>query len=514
MRFKGLPVLFAGLLWVSPGGAASATVDDTLETAFEAINSRALTPVVIGDLAYDGLRALTVIDPDLTIDRPTPRHVQLSYRGHPLALYPAPAKNNVDGWADLVRAIAAESAQASEDLRKAGIERVYAAVFDAALAHLDRFSRYAPPQEADDHRAARSGFGGIGVRCEANADDVTLVEVLPNTPAAKAHLQIGDHILAIDGTPLGGLAQEAVAKLIRGPVSSPVALTIRPRDQQRASVMTLTRDRIVPPTVALSPVSGGVATIAISSFNDATDVEMTAALANLGSKTKGLVLDLRGNPGGLLDQAVMVADLFMAHGPIVSTRGRHPATQQSYDAHPGGPAESLPLVVLVDGNSASAAEILAAALQDSGRAVLVGTNSYGKGTVQSVLTLPNRGELTLTWSRYYSPSGYALQDLGVLPNLCTAGQSGGSSQLLEQLAKGELPNQLAAWRASTIDQTDLRRQLRQICPGEAHGDGAADAVVAHSLLTDPALYAKALALGSSLLPTSGQAILDPATSSP
>ncbi|MBV5324033.1 MAG: S41 family peptidase, partial [Rhodospirillaceae bacterium] len=155
-----------------------------------------------------------------------------------------------------------------------------------------------------------------------------------------------------------------------------------------------------------------------------------------GGGLQGVILDLRGNPGGLLDKAVTVVDLFVAQGPILTTKGRHPEATNAFDAHPGDMGEDLAVVVLVDGRSASAAEIVASSLQDSGRAVVIGTNSYGKGTVQTVISLPNDGEITLTWSRFHTPSGYALHGLGVLPALCTSAPGATPASIMDGLTRG------------------------------------------------------------------------------
>ena len=219
----------------------------------------------------------------------------------------------------------------------------------------------------------------------------------------------------------------------------------------------------------------------------------------LGPAFKGVILDLRGNPGGLLDQAVIAADLFIPSGTIVQTRGRHPLSVQSYDAQEGGPGEGVPVVVLVDGKSASAAEILAGALEDSGHAIVIGTNSYGKGTVQTVIHLPNDGEMTLTWSRFFTPSGYALHGLGVLPTLCTAKteQAGTPINPEDFLARATtLPHDLDAWRRVRVEDTDSRAQLRDICPASPRLDLDSDLTLAEAMLSQPTLYQRALSLST------------------
>ncbi|TAN45598.1 MAG: S41 family peptidase, partial [Rhodospirillales bacterium] len=221
------------------------------------------------------------------------------------------------------------------------------------------------------------------------------------------------------------------------------------------------------------------------------EAKLREAQATYGRQWKGLILDLRGNPGGLLDQAVRSADLFLATGRIAATRGRHPQSSVNHDATEGDLAAGIPIVVLVDGRTASGGEILSSALQDRGRAVVVGTATYGKGLVQTVIDLPNGGEIDLSWSRLHAPSGYALQGLGVLPNICTSGNA--ANRGLNGLAAGEsgLAKTFAQWRTVATGNTGVRKSLRALCPPE---DGTAEAEeVARRLLSDRALFTKALA---------------------
>jgi carboxyl-terminal processing protease len=261
--------------------------------------------------------------------------------------------------------------------------------------------------------------------------------------------------------------------------------------------VSLERALIVPPTVTTTT-KDGISVITISSFNSGTAFSAYTAVKKVKAIPgfKGVILDLRGNPGGLLDQGVAVADLFIAQGRIVSAQGRHPASVQTYDAKSGDPGEDVPLVVLIDGGTASAAEIVASALQDSGRAVVVGTNSFGKGTVQTVIRMPNKGEMTLTWSRFHSPSGYALHGLGVLPTICTTDDHAQASNLINQLREGRptVSANIALWRTTGIDDQQQRKQLRSVCPASRHGDVALDLELGRALLADHSLYAHALGL--------------------
>jgi carboxyl-terminal processing protease len=482
------------------------------EFGFEAIKERYLTGVPVGIAAFEGMRGLATIDPAISFERVANQRMAARYNGEQVAEYPTPANDDPDGWAAFVVLVSRDLAPLSPALRQANNEKIYEVVFDATLAKLDPFSRYAGATEAREHRAARNGFGGIGVRYDLTPQDLVLTEVMPETPAAEAHLQIGDHVLAIDGNSVAGLDQKAVSDRMRGPIASEISLSVKHDPAQQTTTVNLHRGLIVPPTVSMS-LQDGIATIAISSFNHntASAVAEDVIKAKAAPGFKGVVLDLRGNPGGLLDQGVEVADLFMDHGRIVSTRGRHPASVQIYDAKSGDPGEDVPLVVMVDGGSASAAEIVTAALQDSGRAIVVGTNSYGKGTVQTVLRMPNDGEMTLTWSRFYSPSGYALHGLGVLPTVCTADTHAQAAALLAPV-RAEHPAvaaDIATWRTSSIDDLKQRTKLRSVCPAAKQGDAKVDLELARDLIKDRQLYGHALALTTPAVTTTTAATTPP-----
>ena len=282
-------------------------------------------------------------------------------------------------------------------------------------------------------------------------------------------------------------------------------LTIaRPDPATAPFELALRRQRIVPPTVVATR-QGDATILKIASFNQRTarNVKKHVAELNRGA-TSGVILDLRNNPGGLLDQAVEVADVFLDRGRIVGTRGRHPHSQQSYAATGKDLSGGLPLVILVNGNTASASEVVAAALQDQQRAVIIGTNSYGKGTVQTVYRLPNDGELTLTWSRLHPPSGYRLHGLGVLPTVCSHG--GGDqrdvTQLLDQVRTGGDAESglLSQWRATDTTDTSVLDSLRSACASDA-GTPEADIELAQMLLASPALYDRLLRAGSTVVAT-------------
>jgi carboxyl-terminal processing protease len=461
---------------------------------------RHLDRVTAAAVAVEGMRGLAAIDPEIGITRADGK-LLLTASDRVVAEYPEPLSDDVKAWARLTVTVALEARGVSQKVKDAELEKVYEAAFDATLAKLDMFSRYSGAKEAREHRASRNGFGGVGIKFDFAEGEVKVTEVIEESPAHKSGLAVGDIITHIDGQSIANLAKDEISNRLRGPVSSDVQVTLRrgfkPMD------LSIRRDLIVPPTVTMA-LKDGIAEFKITGFNQRTAASLTAELkqarAKLGPQLSGVVLDMRGNPGGLLDQAVSMADLFISDGPIVSTRGRHPLASQAYEAREGDMGEDLPVVVLVDGKSASAAEIVTAALQDAGRAVVIGTNSYGKGTVQTVLRLPNDGEMTLTWSRFHTPTGYALHGLGVLPTICTADEAATSAQLAEGIVHAVAPapvsTNLSLWRHAKLEETDLRKQLRATCPSAKHADSKLDLELAETLLRERGLYQRALSMSA------------------
>lgn len=474
---------------------------ETLATGYRRIAEKYIDTVSVETAAMEGLRGLGALDPSLTVSQ-ADGMVALAAGQTAVGRYPLPTAGDADAWAALTVDMTADSRATSREMRRADTEAIYQAVFDGALSTLDIFSRYAGQAEARDHRAKREGFGGIGISYVAEADGVRITRVLDATPAERTGLRPGDLIVAIDGDSAAGLWSRAVARRLRGPIGSRLSVSVRRDGTDAPADFTITRAHIVPRTVT-TRLTDGVLFTRVSSFNQDTAASLEAAIVetreNATDDLLGIILDLRGNPGGLLKQAVRVADLFMAEGAIISTRGRHPDSVQHYEATGRDLTGDLPLVVLVDGKSASAAEIVAAALQDQGRAVVIGTASFGKGTVQTVIRMPNDGEITLTWSRLYSPSGYALQGLGVRPHICTSGFTGdGIEDVGEALtAATDVASVLASWRRVALDDVASRKKMRSACPAQPRRDQL-ESRIARRVLTDPALYAHSLDGGGAI----------------
>lgn len=480
--------------------ASDRAVWQVVDEVYGYIYERYLEPVTVDDVTMTGLQGLHGIDPALDVKR-AGGVVWLSSNDKLLAKFKAPAKNDVDAWSALTVKMLNAGREASEKLRDASTEKIYESVFDSALAGLDRFSRYASAEEASDQQAQREGFGGIGVRIRIEGSLIRVVSITPGGPAARAGVEADDVIARIDGTPTADLSLRQVVRLLRGRRGSRVNLSLARDDSAGPVDLVLVRRHIVPPTVT-SQRKNGTLYVRLSRFNrrSATTLAdaVNSAREDLGPDFRGLILDLRNNPGGLLDQAVRVSDLFLDSGRIVTTEGRHPGSFQQYDAKFGDILGGLPIVVMVNGRSASSSEIVAAALQDLGRAVVVGSNSYGKGTVQSVFPLRNSGELTLTWSRFHAPSGYALHNLGVMPSVCTGGDGDTAAEAVAQLRAGRSMTKAALknWRKHLMPGTEDTEALRAACPSSVDTGGETDAelIVARRIIADNGLYQQALAL--------------------
>ncbi|MBL8658830.1 MAG: S41 family peptidase [Rhodospirillales bacterium] len=299
-------------------------------------------------------------------------------------------------------------------------EQLIEAAVNGMLSALDPHSSYLDAKKYEDMKVQTQGtFGGLGIEVTMDAGLVKVVSPIDDTPAFKAGLQPGDLITHIDGDEVLGMNLADAVEKMRGRVGTPIKLTIRRADREPFDV-TLTRDVIKIRSVR-SRLEGRVGYIRISSFSEQTDEglrnEIAALKKEANGNLQGLVLDLRNNPGGLLSQAVAVSDDFLDQGEIVSTRARKVEDAQRFNARPGDVAEGLPIVVLINAGTASASEIVAGALQDHGRAILLGTKSFGKGSVQTIIPLAGHGAMRLTTARYYTPSGRSIQAVGIEPDI-------------------------------------------------------------------------------------------------
>jgi carboxyl-terminal processing protease len=273
---------------------------------------------------------------------------------------------------------------------------------------------------ADMQIQTKGEFGGLGIEVTMQDGLIKVVSPMDDTPAAKAGVQPGDLISHIDGDPVLGLNLNQAVDKMRGEIGSSITLTIL-RGTQDPFDITMKRAVITLKSVRWEMEPNNIGYVRITSFSEQTDSGLKTALAAIKSASKGnlagVVLDLRNNPGGLLDQAIAVSDDFLDKGEIVSTRGRNPDDGQRWNAEAGDMLDGKPLIVLINGGSASASEIVAGALQDHHRAIMMGTKSFGKGSVQSIIPIPNHGAIRLTTARYYTPSGRSIQAKGIDPDI-------------------------------------------------------------------------------------------------
>jgi carboxyl-terminal processing protease len=297
------------------------------------------------------------------------------------------------------------------------------AAINGMLSSLDPHSSYLPPDDFDDMRVqTRGAFGGLGIEVTQENGFVKVVSPIEGTPAERAGIQPGDFITHVDGETVLGLTLNDAVDLMRGPVGSEITITVTREGTAEPFDVVITRETITISAVR-SRLEDNAVILRVTTFNEQTfpnlrdqlaeQVEAAGGMENVA----GFILDLRNNPGGLLDQAISVTDAFLESGEIVSTRGRDPRDSERYNATPGDLAEGKPIVVLINGGSASASEIVAGALQDHRRAMVVGTQSFGKGSVQTIMPVQGEGAMRLTTARYYTPSGRSIQALGVAPDV-------------------------------------------------------------------------------------------------
>ncbi len=306
--------------------------------------------------------------------------------------------------------------------QKPGKEIIYGAI-QGAVSTLDPHSAFMTPEEFRELQIETKGkFSGIGIEITMKDRTLTVVSPIEGTPAYRAGLRAGDQIIKIDGKPTRNLSLTEAVKLIRGPKGSKVVLTINRQGFAAPKDIPIVREIIPIRSVKARIVEGGIGYIRLANFQDQTDSDLRGYLTKMRQKLqpmKGLILDLRNDPGGLLEQAIQVADEFLSSGLIVYTQGRTPQQNMRFYARPGQEGENrdIPIVVLINEGSASASEIVAGALKDQKRAVVVGSKSFGKGSVQTIIPLEDGSALRLTTALYYTPSGQTIQDKGIVPDI-------------------------------------------------------------------------------------------------
>ena len=298
-----------------------------------------------------------------------------------------------------------------------------AEVMDAAingvLQSLDPYSAYMSPEMFNNMETETKGsFGGLGIEVGMEAGVVKVISPIDDTPASRAGVKAGDYIILIDDIQVQGKTLMEAVNLMRGPVGTPIEITIRRRGKKKAIVLKIVREIIQIKSVTAKVIDNNIGYFRLTSFNENSGQQLKSKIDEIKAKNEinQYILDLRNNPGGLLSQAVKISDFFLDDGEIVSTRGRNKRENRKWFAKKGDQIDGKPLIVLINYGSASASEIVAGALKDHKRAILIGENSYGKGSVQSIIPLKNKGAIRLTISKYYLPSGKSISEVGVIPD--------------------------------------------------------------------------------------------------
>ena len=299
-----------------------------------------------------------------------------------------------------------------------------AEVMDSAingvLRSLDPYSAYMSPEIYEEMQTETSGeFGGLGIEVSMESGVVKVITPMDDTPASRAGIKAGDYIVRINGEQVQGKTLMEAVNLMRGPVGSPIEITIRRKGWKKAKIIKIIREIIEIKSVVSKLIDDEIGYLRLRSFNENSSGQLKKEISKLEKNNKlvGYILDLRNNPGGLLSQAIKISDFFLDDGEIVSTKGRKSKENRKFFAKTGDRIKGKPLIVLINNGSASASEIVAGALQDQKRAILLGETTYGKGSVQSIIPLRNRGAIRLTISKYYLPSGKSISEVGVSPDI-------------------------------------------------------------------------------------------------
>ncbi len=477
------------------GGFDAGLTAQVLTSGLSFMAPRILDPVSVPQLTLWGLHGIAAIDPGLAVDERS-GNLLLTQQDHVLLTLAVPPGTEPAPWAQATAQIMQMAWSVSAPLRAAGTLGLVQSFYDELFNHLDPYSRYVAPADADTDREHRTGDAGIGATLAWRGRALVVVSVLAGGPAAGAAIRPGEQLVSIDGQSLAGLDLDAVNARLAGQDGDDVVLGIRDWRGRRPILRSVTVTRAsVPPETVFAGREGAVLTIRITGFAADTAARFLRELTlGMARRPAGLVIDLRGNRGGLLRQSVDAAGAVLADAIVSVTVGRDPQADHIFRAEGPDLTSGLPIVVLVDGRSASAAEIMAAALADQRRAVVVGSATLGKGLVQTIAPMPDGGELFVTWSRVLAPSGWPLQGLGVLPQVCTSLGEAALNQQLDDLARGQQDMEAAlarhqAARAPIPPASVIA--LRNACPAAIGRDS--DVTAARFLLDHELAYGTALA---------------------
>jgi carboxyl-terminal processing protease len=487
--------------WSQPPAATgafdTATAASVWGAALSYIAPRSLQALTIPKMTIWGLNGLAALDPDLNTTLQD-NQIRLYGPDKMIIAVTAPAAGDAAAWGEAAARVAHAAFETSPALQQAGTQGLISSFFDELFNHFDPYSRYEPPLQAAQDQLMITGLAGTGVSFAAQNGRVVISGIAAASPAEEAGLAPGNLVLRVNGRPTYTGEIPKLNDSMNGIAGTTVTLTVQdPENPAPPSDVTVTRGFIPPETVFPEPIGvSGVFAVKITGFNKGTSNQFSTVIGNAMAASQppsGLLIDLRGNRGGVLRQAVLVADSLMPSGPIAEAAGRDPDADQRFTAEGSDVTGGAKIIVLVDGQTASAAEILTAALADNRRAVVIGSETLGKGLVQTVTSLPDGGELFVTWSRVLAPLGWPLQTLGVMPQVCTSlGPNALHSQMAAlQTGRNLMAPALAHARAmrapATVDQI---LAVRDACPADVGSDE--DVAAAAFLFRHPGAYQAAL----------------------
>ncbi|WP_271800936.1 S41 family peptidase [Commensalibacter communis] len=466
-----------------------------IATALTFLQPRTLDEHSIEQLCLWGLNGLNAIDPAFSIKE---EKGQLNLYKAQKLLYSTPippSADNIKLWSQSVINIWYNAWQNSNTIQSIGKQAIIQAFFDELFDHMDPYSRYVAPSSAVTDRDIRDGGdASAGISLIKQGNYFIISSINPNGPSWETQLMVGQRLYAVDGKKTAKQSLDTVKKWLRGKENTTISLTVGMASNKKTKTVRIKRAS-VPPATVFAFTSNNIVMLKITSFSTDTAEEISQYLdqAIQDMKIKGLIIDLRGNRGGVLQQAITSAALLLDNGIAATTQGRFDDANHIWAVQGGDLTQGIPIVILVDGHTASAAEILAAALSDHKRAVIVGSTTLGKGLVQTIAQLPDEGELFVTWSRVLAPLGWPLQGLGVMPQLCT---SRGEQFIKKQLDSLKTPTSF--YKDSVVSSRKARapldakiiQNIRSACPAALGTD--ADLDIANMLILKPTLYKQLL----------------------
>ena len=468
--------------------------ENVIATALTFLQPRILEEHTIKELSLWGLNGLNAVDPSLSIHEIEDKLV-LQQSQKILANYPLPADNDIPQWAKTITDISTKGWENSNLIQLANNQGLTQAFFDELFDHMDPYSRYVAPNFASTDRNQRGdGEANIGITISKDKNYIVISSINTNGPAWSAGLNVGERIYKIDSKRTYKQSVDTINNWLKGSNNSSLTLVLGSHGRKKTRIVHLKRE-IVPPATVFAFTNDNIIILKITSFSTFTAEEINQYLdqAVQDMKLKGLILDLRGNRGGVLQQAITSSALLLDHGIAATTQGRDQESNHVWAVQGGDITNNVPIVILVDGRTASAAEILTAALSDHKRAVVIGSTTLGKGLVQTIAQLPDGGELFVTWSRVIAPLGWPIQSLGIIPQICTS-----RGVKFTQKQMNELINDQSSYARDVIFSRQSRfpveakdiLQIRNACPPAIGSD--IDLEIADDLLLNPKLYQKAL----------------------